>query len=90
MGRVNTPRQESYHIQGPVALVPISAKPRNYNGRLRDPSGKRGGKPRISFGRNHFLDLAKLTSLCLCIGASRKGRGRMFLHYHYSDANAKV
>ncbi|GIY17334.1 hypothetical protein CDAR_572121 [Caerostris darwini] len=67
---------------GPVALLPISAKPRNYNGRRRDPSGERGGMPRISFGHNHFADLGKLTSLCLCIGALGKGGGRPMAFAH--------
>ncbi|GIY52179.1 hypothetical protein CEXT_174871 [Caerostris extrusa] len=64
------------HWEGPVALLPISAKPRNCNGRRRDPGGKRGGKLRISLGHNQFPDLGKLTSLCLCIGASGKRRRR--------------
>ncbi|GIY68827.1 hypothetical protein CEXT_272891 [Caerostris extrusa] len=50
--------------------------------------GKRAeGKPRISFDHNQFPDSGKLTSLCLCIGASGKGGGRKFLHYQGSDAN---
>ncbi|GIY68828.1 hypothetical protein CEXT_272901 [Caerostris extrusa] len=71
--------------EGPVALLPISAKPRNYNERRRDPSGKRGGKPRISFGQNQFPDLDELTTLPLDSG---KRRGDiMFFYYHYSDAH---